>query len=91
MPLVRNNRNVILTDYEWDERLSYFITSANENTIHPMTLMSELTHLWRQLACEHISNPGIRFKHLSRACESISISPTLIAELVKEQEEKGLA
>lgn len=85
--VVRGNM-MHLTYYEWDERLSYILSMTKVGQMHPMTLLSDLAHLWRHIDGEvypaSILN-DLRQDRMIKACKSLNISHNILIKLVKGQ------
>ncbi len=80
-----------LTDYEWEERLSYLLVSAKAGRINPVTVMADLSVLFRHVDGEVYSaseKNDMRQSLLSKACDSLNIPVSSVYRLVTEQRKK---
>lgn len=79
---------MILTDYEWEEKLKNLLAMTEVGQIHPVTVVADLSHLWRHLDGEVFASSKKneeRQDQIISACEKLNIPPKSVAKVVKKQ------
>jgi len=84
---MKGNR-MILTSYEWGERIDYFIQEVESNSTHPVSMMADLAFLYRHIdgeVFERSEENNDRVDRLVEACTVAGVSIDGVAKIVEQQ------